>query len=347
MRVYQAHYALREELIRLLKDKGVSQDQLFADLSRRGISPLPPADGLRPIDEGLVALEAAVELSGDPCLMIRLGQRLGLASYGSFGFALMSCANVREAIRLLLRYGQVMFRPVWTVHEHEGGLLLRPGITIGTAKQQQLFSELIFSNLVTLGRELHGDTAERAQDVELHLRFSRPSYWARYRRAFSMPVAFECEHNQLFLPARVLDIPVKTANRAEHILFQQQCEEMLRGLRAVGKTTAAVRHVLIQSTGDFLDITRVARRLNLSERTLRRRLVAESVSFSSIVDEIKDLLAREYLAKTELKIAEIADLIGYAEPSSFRRAFVRWNGMTPIDYRQQHMTENTPQGAYA
>jgi len=347
MSVNQVHYALREELIRLLKNKGVSWDQLFANLSRRGISPSPPAVDLRPVDEGLVVLEAAVELSRDPCLMIHLGQRLGLASYGSFGFALMSCANVRESIRLLLRYGHVMFRPAWTVHEHEGGLLLRPRITIGTAKQQQLFSELIFSSLVTLGRELCGDTAERAQDVKLHLRFSRPSYWVHFRRAFNMPVAFECEHNQLFLPARVLDFPVKTANRSEHILFQQQCEEILRGLQAVGKTTAAVRHLLIQSAGDFLDIRRVARRLNLSERTLRRRLVAESASFSSIVDEIKNLLAREYLAKTELKIAEIGDLLCYAEPSSFRRAFVRWNGMTPIDYRQQHMTENISQGAYA
>ena len=107
---------------------------------------------------------------------------------------------------------------------------------------------------------------------------------------------------------------------------------MLRGLNAVEKTTVAVRHLLIQSAGEFLDINQVASRLNMSERTLRRRL-ERSASFRSIIDEIKGLLAREYLTKTRLTIADIAHLLDYAETVSFRRAFVRWNGVTPREYR--------------
>lgn len=90
------------------------------------------------------------------------------------------------------------------------------------------------------------------------------------------------------------------------------------------------------------DIDQIARRLHVSERTLRRQLEAESTSFRSVLDEIRDLLAREYLVKTELTIAEIAHLLDYAETVSFRRAFVRWNGVTPNRYRQEEMIEPKP-----
>jgi len=95
-----------------------------------------------------------------------------------------------------------------------------------------------------------------------------------------------------------------------------------------------VRQLLIQSAGRFLSISEVADRLHISERTLRRRLDDESTSFRAIVDEIRDLLARDYLIKTELTIADIAYLLDYAETVSFRRAFVRWNAMTPSVYRK-------------
>ena len=339
MKVNQAHHAFLSELLHLLEDVGVSPEQLVAELAQRGVAASPGDQTVGSDVDGLLLLEAAVDLSGDPSLMIRLGQQLGIASYGSFGFALMSCANLRESVRLMLRYGQVLIQPGWAVHEHEGGLLLRARISTGTAAQQQLLAELIFSNLFAGGRSLYGSTVERAESVEIHLSHSRPAHSACYRRAFNMPVTFDCEYNQLFLPAQVLDTPVRTANRTQHVVFQQQCEEMLRALDRVEETTTAVRQLLIQSAGDFLDIAQVAECLHVSERTLRRQLEAESTSFRSVFDDIRDLLAREYLAKTELTIADIAHLLDYSETVSFRRAFARWNGVTPSTYRQQKIVE--------
>jgi AraC-like DNA-binding protein len=341
MKVNQAHHAFLNELLHQLREAGVSSERLVAELARRGISASPNAPAVSSGVDALVLLETAVDLSGDPCLMIRVGQQLGIASYGSFGFALMSCENVRETVRLMLRYGQVLIQPSWAVHEHEGGLLLRARISTGTAAQQQLLAELVFSNLVAGGRKLYGSAVERAEGVEIHLNYARPAHSACYSRAFNTPIAFDSEHNQLFLPAQVLDTPVRTANRPEHVVFQQQCEEMLRGLDNVEGTTAAVRQLLIESAGDFLDIAQVAERLHVSERTLRRQLEAESASFRSVLDEIRNLLAREYLTKTDLTIADIAHLLDYAETVTFRRAFARWNKVTPSAYRQQKMAESS------
>ena len=322
------------ELLSFLEKSGVSSEQLFNQLRRRGVTASSTGQAAFEGSEAMVLLETAVDLSGDPCLAIRLGQQLGIASYGSFGFALMSCANLREAVQLLLRYGQVLFEPRWTSYGHEGGLLLRANITMGTAARQQLVTELTFSNFSVVGRSL---ARNQVKGAEIQLSYSRPSHSACYKSAFDVPVIFDCEHSQLFLPAQVLDTPVKTANRSEHVVFHQQCEEMLRGLNSVEKTTAAVRQVLIQSAGDFLDIAQVAESLHVSERTLRRRLESESTSFRATFEEVRDLLAREYLAETELTVAEIAHLLDYSETVNFRRAFVRWNGVTPSQYRQQQV----------
>ena len=347
MKVNQAHHAFLGELLHQLQEAGVSSEQLIAELARRGIDASPGFQAIGPGFDALVLLETAVDLSGDPCLMIRTGQQLGIASFGSFGFALMSCANVRESVRLMLRYGQVLIQPSWAAHEGEGGLLLRPRISTGTAPQQQLLAELAFSNLAAAGRSLYGSTVERTEGVEIHFGHARPAHAACYKRAFKAPVKFGREHNQLLLPAGVLDTPVRTANRIQHVVFQQQCEEILRALGSARETTAAVRQLLIESAGDFLDIAQVAARLHVSERTLRRRLEDESTSFRSVVDEIRDVLAKEYLAETELTIADIAHLLDYAETVSFRRAFARWNGVTPSTYRQHRTSENISRGIIA
>lgn len=323
---------LFKQLMSELEKAKVSQDRLFSK------SPLPPLTEPKrgqPVlagVESLVLLETAVKLTGDPSLVIRLGQQIGIDSYGTFGFALMSCANLRESLDLLLRYGKVFFEPDWEAHDHDGGLLLRLNSTRGTPVQQRLVAELCFSQLSTIGSSLYRG---RLEGAELHFNFPKPSHAIGYLSALKAAVSFGCEHNQLFLPTQVLDTPVRTASQSEYVVFHQQCEEMLCSLSSVEKTTTAVRHLLIQSAGEFLDISQVAERLHISERTLRRRLNAESTSFRATFDEIRDLLAREYLADTQLTVAEIAHLLDYSETVNFRRAFVRWNGVTPSEYRQQ------------
>jgi AraC-like DNA-binding protein len=336
MKVNRVQRDLFRRLTSELEKAGVSPEQLFSKSRLRGVTASGSRQAALAGIESMVLLETAVKLTGDPCLAIRLGQQVGIASYGSFGFALMSCANLREAVQLLLRYGQVLFEPGWTSCEHEGGLLLRANITLGSAAQRQLVTELSFSQLSTVGSSLHRNQVEGA---EIHLSYSRPSHSACYNTALPVPVTFDCEYSQLFLPAQVLDTPVRTANSSEHVVFHQQCEEMLRGLNSAQKNTADVRRLLIQSAGEFFDISQVAERLYVSERTLRRRLEAESTSFRATFDEVRNLLAREYLADTELTVAEIAHLLDYSDTVNCRRAFVRWNGVTPSQYRQQQIVQ--------
>lgn len=319
------------ELLALLEEARITPSQLISYARTKGLSEAKIGEHT-PFDS-VIMLESATELTGDPYLGLRLGQRLGIESYGTLGFALMSCANLRESTMLMLRYGKVFFEPLWEYETQDSGLLIWPSLLIRPPELRRLITELCFSQLSAIGRSLHRGKLDGAQ---IYFDFPAPRSTGIYETIFGVEPTFDADRSQIFIPQDVLDTPVRTASLSEHLVFHRQCEEMLRSLDSAEQTTADVRCLLMQSAGQFHDITQVAERLNMSERTLRRRLAAESTSFRDILDEIRNLLAKEYLAKTELVIAEIAYLLDYEETGNFRRAFVRWNGITPSEYRLVH-----------
>ena len=321
---------LFNQLLSLITKAGITQEQLLHQARINGLS--ASDSSIFSSIEAVILLSTAAELINEPYLGIRLGQQVGIDSYGTFGFAIMSCANLRESIELLLRYGKVFFKPHWESENHNGGLWLWHNLTKGTPAQQRIIAELSFSQMSLIGNSLY---RSRLKGAELQLIYSEPPDSAYYQSFFDIKVIFGAERNQLFLPEHILDTPVKTANVSDHVVFHQQCEGMLRSLTTGEKVTTEVRRLLLQSAGDFFDINQVAARLNMSERSLRRRLNAESVSFRTLFEEVRDLLATEYLAKTDLTVAEIAHLLSYSETANFRRAFMRWNGTTPSEYRLQ------------
>ena len=278
-------------------------------------------------------LETAVTMSGDPAIAIRIGEDIDLAAYGTYGFAIMSSADMGAALDLFLRYGQsLIFSSSWHRSDYEDGLILRMEQNSGTQYQQMLLTELSFSHL-------HGNSqlliAKPAEGVRVHLNYPRPKHFEVYEGSWAHSIEFDQEHSQIFLPNDWLRQRVRTGDPTTNVLFSQQCEELVSGMTEVDETAAIVRRLLIHSVGNFLSISEVAEQLHVTERTLRRRLAAEGTDFRTIFDDIKNTLARNYLRKTSLSVVEIADLLNYAEATNFHRAFQRWNSTTPADYRGQ------------
>jgi AraC-like DNA-binding protein len=151
-------------------------------------------------------------------------------------------------------------------------------------------------------------------------------------------MAFDQEYNQIFIPKRWLNQRIRTGNPETNVLFTQQCEEILQGMSDVREVTAAVRRILVQSAGDFLNIKEVSEQLHITERTLRRRLSAEGTDFRTIFDNIRNTLAQNYLSNTSLSVVDIAYLLNYGEATNFHRAFQRWNGITPNEYRKHNVS---------
>ena len=280
-------------------------------------------------------LPIAVALSHRPDAALQLGQVNGLPPMGAFGFALQSCTNLGHALNLMQRYYPLMKQDIrWQTIPMTEGTALRLSVETGSPEQKRLMTELAFSNCFFMARLL---TGKAPPACELKLQYPKPDYHRHYRRFLPARISFDQPYNQLFLPTEALHWPVRTANSTGHILFRQQCEELLHATNHIENTSAAIRRMLMLSAGDFPGIDQVAARLHMSKSTLGRRLESESTSFRAITDQVKNLLAKEYLTNTELSVADIAHLLDYTDTANFRRAFVRWNGKTPNAYRHSAM----------
>ena len=346
-------YDIYHRLLSFMEKAGVSPEKLLNKARKKGLSVsacLSVSAEKKPSGLDIMyLLEAAQELSGDMALAMRIGQEISIESYGTFGFALMTCATQRDAIFLLERYGKIFSAPPWQVLEQDNDLILRMNCDGLSAKQLQMMTELSFSQLASISKILRGPVNTNRmprknpmEKVEIEFAYPEPPHAGLYIDIFPAKIAFNRDFNQIRVPAQFLDMPIKTANPCEYIVFKQQCAELLSSLDSAEKITAAVRVLLIQSAGSFLKIGEVANRLGISERTLRRRLEAEATNFCRTLDEIRNLLACEYLVQTDLTVAEVAYLLGYEETANFRRAFKRWNGLSPSQYRSGNFDNRHP-----
>ena len=278
-------------------------------------------------------LETAVAMSGDTTLAIKIGNGLDLAGYGTYGFAVMSCSDMGSALELFLRYGQTFLHSSsWHRSVSKEGIILRLQQNAGTSYQKMLVTELAFSQMHLQSKLL---VARPAEGIRVHFSYPKPAHFGVYDQNWPLPMEFDQEHTQIFMPDQWLRQRVRTGDPTTNVLFSQQCEVLVSGMTEVDETAAIVRRLLIHSAGNFLSISEVAEQLHVTERTLRRRLAAEGTDFRTIFDEIKNTLAQNYLCKTSLSVVEIADLLNYAEATNFHRAFQRWNSTTPADYRRQ------------
>ena len=320
------------QLTSLLAEDGFS----LSEIIKQAITNGNITHNLQSETETLRLMEVLVASTGDSSLMIRWGQRIDIASLGTFGFALMSSANLNEALRLLLRYQTITGPgPAFELHENHGNVMLRLRINTGSPTQQRLLKELTFSQIISMGQFL---VSEAIEGAELDLSYAPPAGAQRYSELLSVAVNFQQPHSQLVIPKTIMGVRIRTANPATHVIFQQQCEDLLRSLNRVENFSSAVRRLLINAGGAFPDIKKVAADLFVSERTLNRRLQAETTSFRTICDEVRNLLACQYLTTTALTMTEIASLLGYTEAASFRRAFARWHTVTPGQFRREYLT---------
>ena len=320
-------------LIELAAERGVSSHELFnlaqADQYKEAKSPLLRLQLWENI------LKRTVELTGDTAIGLHYGKHVNITSLGTLGFAVMSCNNLEEVLRLVIRYHPILNTEIYCELFHEPhSTILRANLKNNHYAQQHVMFESTFSTIIALGEYLLNRSLF---DIELHLNYPPPEYQDMYSQVFSMPVLFNQEHCQLVVNKNtLLQSKLKTANPSGRVVFKQQCELMLRKLNTKQDIAAKVQSLLMHSSGHFPDINHVARELCMSERTLRRRLKEEGTNFRQVFDEVRNVLACEYLTTTKITVSEIANLLDYTECVNFRRAFVRWNEMTPNQYRTAH-----------
>lgn len=275
-------------------------------------------------------IENALALAAEPGLGLRAGERYSLMSHGLMGVAAMSSPTVLQAIQTLVQFHptRAQFARL-QLERTDTQLLFGFELTIEPdAVANFLLEALLVSQLSTL-TFLLGD---QDHQVAVELAMPQPSYHEMFRQRVPGPLTFGCDRNLFILPAAFGDITIPTHDANLQQWAVQQCQQQIGQLQTPATFRDRTLAILRQASASEMGQDQIAYLLNVSPRTLLRRLKEEGVTYKALVDQEQKRLARHYLEHTHLTMETIAEQMGYHDLSSFRRAFKRWFDMLPSQY---------------
>ena len=271
---------------------------------------------------------ASLEKTGDLCLGIHAGECVELSDFGVPDQLTRNCSTLREAILLNLRYVRLQEDGLRCTLSEEGEIA-----TIAFHNEDPnriwLVNEYqVASTLKRLRLYTHG----AAVPLEVHLRHAQVTDAGEYARAFKCTVRMGAPCNAVVLSRKVLDFRALRANPNLVAPFEQRAALALERLGRAGSLVDKVRQLVRAELERGLNITEAAERLHLSETTLRRRLAEEGTTYRAILDAVRRDLSFAHLA-AGLEPGEVVFVLGYSNYNAFARAFRRWTGTSPAEYR--------------
>lgn len=323
---------LASVLPEVLQHYGLAEDEVLA---QAGIDPalLRRSDALLPLLDALRLFLVVLERTGDAGLGFEIGRCVRPRSYQVLGYAVLSSATLGEAVERLLRFEKLAGNVGHTEMSPQGDTVRLQWHCPLEGAPRRFITEAAITGWVTLGQQL---VAVPAAPQRVCFRHPPPPDLARYEAAYGCPVVFDAEFDGVELDSALLDLPLTNADPGLSGLMEREASALLADYDIGTNLINAVRSQLYRMLADGEPgIDGVAQRMGLAVRTLQARLRRQGVSFQEVLDGLRQSLADIYLRDARLSLTDIALLLGFAEQSSFTRAFRRWRGMSPAAFRQQ------------
>jgi AraC-like DNA-binding protein len=305
-----------------LAQGGLRPSQLDAELSEL------------PLDAFARLIEEAIATTREPALGLLVGDRLRVNTLGVLGFAAMNGASLRQVIEMLVRYIGLRTSLVSLavqVHRNELRLVVLEPVALGSIRRSVLEAVVL-----TLKHALEFSATGSGPVSRLAFAMPAPAYADFARQLVRCELSWSSNWTGLAVPTTRADALLSAADAAAFAQAEQLCERELRRLSRRQTTTARVQRLLLESASGLPALPLVARQLHLGQRTLHRRLLEEGTSFRQIAEDLRCKLATEHLRGGSLTVQEVAFALGYTDLANFRRAFRRWQGISPSEYRDAY-----------
>jgi AraC-like DNA-binding protein len=287
--------------------------------------------------EELFALWRAIaEISDDPSIGLKLGMESRVERYDPAAIAALHSRSFVDAVQRMARYKQLTCPEQIRISSDNGESAVEFAFLLAQEAEPAVLVDLCLSWILTIGRN---GTGQPITPLRLDLR--RPvKHRETLEEHYRCRVKFGTSRNALIFRASDLERPFLTHNAELLAMLGPQLEAELnarRSRRTVGDQAKTALKGLL--AGHRPSIHDVARQLNLSSRTLQRRLMDSGLTFQRLLEEARRELARHYLAQSSLDLNETAYLLGYEDANSFFRAFHQWEGTSPGHWRKNHRPE--------
>lgn len=281
------------------------------------------------------ALELGAQRSGNPLFGLELGLQQNIAgTIGPLLYLARNSHDVGEALREIGSYFHVHASAARVRLEIHGelALFLYDPVASDEVAGSRPIVELALGGGLQLMRLLLG-ARWKPQALQLqHAAVEEPQV---YSRILGLVPQFNAPINAWVFDARLLDIPLSSADPELKRLLQQHIETL--GQASVRDLPDYVQQIIRSFLPQGkVTIEQVADYFSLSSRTLQRYLAEEHTSFAQILEQTRKSMARRYLNDTEINLTQLAEILGYSELSAFSRAFGRWFGVTPREWKKRH-----------
>ena len=267
------------------------------------------------------------------------GARYRLASYGIWGFALLSSRTLREGTEVAMRFVDLTYALTRvSAREDDGEVRL----FFDDLDVQEHVRRFVLLRDSSAALQLWRETLGRpVVPLRVALRLPQPADPTPYETAFGVPPRFGAARSVLVFDAALLDQPLPQAAPLTAALCEAQCRDLLQRRHSRRGTSGRVRDLLVHTGGRILGQEEVAAEMHVSVRTLRRMLRDEATTFRAIVEQTREHLAEELLVTAGLNVEQVARRLGYTDASTFVHAFRRWKGVSPGRWREGETRPST------
>jgi AraC-like DNA-binding protein len=326
----QVSIAMVRALVGVIERSGADRERF---LSAAGIDArlIDDRDARISVVHYLRAVDAALRVSGDPALGLHMGEQARSVMFDVVGTLAERAATLRESIQAAARYARLLAEG----HDpelHETGELavIRFATLRGDVAAARFTAEFTMASLLIVLRQFAGDAA---RPTLVSFAYPAPPHVAEYARIFRGAERFDAAFTEMQFPRAWLDKAQLFQSPELYALLKSEAERTLGRLDRDAPLSARIEGILARHGPQPITMEAVARELDMSARSLRRRMRAEGVRYDDIVTRSRTGLAKRMLETRSLSLQEIAYAMGFSSPAAFHRAFKRWTGKTPKEYR--------------
>lgn len=283
-----------------------------------------------------------VESCDDPLFGLKSGKYVQPGSYSIFGYMIMNCRSAREALQMTPVYEKIVGDMGVTKLEKAGNRIAVRWVC--QYDDESIIPHMIDNVLLSwtqFARYLADLPEGKPYCVELER--AKPDHKTHeiYKEMFGCEVEFNADRNALIVDEEVLETQLRQPDLGLLQNLTQQAESMMSELKQKNTIILQVKNVLRRLMKEALPRKeKVADALDMTERTLQRRLQEAGTGYQQLLDDIRKETAIEWLTTTQVTINDIANNLGFSEVRSFQRSFKTWTGDSPSAYRLRHSIKN-------
>ena len=316
----------------LAADSELEAEQMLAAI---GLYPeiLKDADAYISHEKFIALWVELVRCSGNPSIGLRMAEFAQPSSWDVVGYAVETSPDLNEAMRRIVRSVRVLHEEAEMTFEVKGKVArLTHTVPSFPISPYRAACDWVVAGICLLIRRITG-----ADFVPLKVGFqhSLPEDIFTYHRLFGAPLEFNQPVNEIAFDSTFLSSPLLKSYPELGRVLDRYIEELLAKLPHSESFIDSVRReISIELRGGNLEVETIAKRLGFVSRTLQRKLKETGTSYQELLDETRQSLSIHYLQEQHMAVSEVAFLLGFSEASAFHRAFKRWTGATPGEFRR-------------